>query len=95
MEYAAIIGLLILAFAMGRSSKPTVRVVTREGELENAYNEGYGRGRLGPFGPSLDDLNLALHRQEGLVGAINDNYHDLKQAAKKMAAPGNDEPKAN
>lgn len=95
MEYAAIIGLLILAFAMGRSSKPSVKIVTRDEHYETAYNEGYGRGRLAPFGPSLDDLNLALHRQEGLVGAINDNYHDLKQAAKKMAAPDNEPTKAN
>lgn len=84
MELAVITILIVLAFAFGRASKPTIVHWTREGQHENAYNEGYARGRLGPFGPSLEDLNLAMHRQEGLLGAINDNYHDLQLAAKKM-----------
>lgn len=83
MEILVIV-LLILAFAFGRASKPTVVHWTREGQHENMYEQGYMRGRQKAFGPSLEDLNLALHRQEGLLGAIRDNYDDIKLAAKKL-----------
>lgn len=76
--------LLITAFMFGRASKPTVVHWTREGQHENMYEQGYMRGRQKVFGPSLEDLNLALHRQEGLLGAVRDNFYDLQQAAKKM-----------
>lgn len=84
MEILALLILLALAFAVGRASKPMVRVYTREGQQESAYDEGYLRGRQKVYAPSLEDLNLALHRQEGLLGAVRDNYYDLQQAAKKM-----------
>jgi hypothetical protein len=95
MEIFLLLALIALAFAFGRASKPTVVHWTREGQHENAYNEGYVRGRLGPFGPSLDDLNLALHRQEGLLGAVNDNFNDLQLAAKKMNGDYDEKPKTD
>jgi hypothetical protein len=84
MELLPLLALLITAFAIGRLSKRTIVHWTREGQHENMYNQGYTRGRLGPFGPSLEDLNLALHRQEGLLGAVRDNQYDLVQAAKRL-----------
>lgn len=84
MEVLLLIALIISAFAFGRASKPTVVHWTREGQHENAYQDGYRRGRQVVFAPTLEDLNLALYRQEGLLGAIRDNQHDIAQAAKKL-----------
>lgn len=84
MELLPVILLLIVAFAIGRLSKPTIVHWTREGQHENHFNQGYVRGRFKPFGPGLEDLNLAMHRQEGLLKAVRDNQDDLVTAAKKL-----------
>lgn len=57
--------------------------------LDQAQRQGYLRARIN-VDPTkmltMDEMLLALHRQEGLLGAINDNYHDLHIMAKKYGA---------
>lgn len=81
----------VIAFVMGRaaegakrdSGKPTAFT------LDHAQKQGYLRARMS-IDPdkmlTMDEMLLALHRQEGLLGAINDNYHDLHNMAKKYGA---------
>lgn len=86
MAALVLTALVILAFAFGRASKPTIKHYTREGQCEHAIMDGYAHGRLkiNVHRPNLEDLNLALHRQEGLLGAVRDNYDDLHLMAKKL-----------
>lgn len=57
--------------------------------LDRAQQQGYLRARM-KIDPNkmltMDEMLLALHRQEGLLGAINDNFNDLHLMAKKYGA---------
>lgn len=84
MELLPAILLVVAAFAFGRLTKPTIVHWTREAQHESHFNQGYVRGRFKPLGPGLEDLTLAMHRQEGLLKAVRDNQDDLITAAKKL-----------
>lgn len=57
--------------------------------LDAAQKQGYMRARLS-VDPSkmltMDEMLLALHRIEGTIGAVNDNFSDLQLLAKKYGA---------
>lgn len=92
MTVFLIIAGLILAFALGRSSKPTQTVKFFNAQLEANEKAGYRFARI-KVGPGLDDVLLALHRQEGMLGAIRDNADDIRQAVNNFGAQ--DEKDAN
>lgn len=57
--------------------------------LDAAQKQGYLRARMSVDPDktlTLDETLLALHRLEGLLGACNDNFHDLHQVVKKYGA---------
>lgn len=78
-----IAGMVILAFAIGRASKPTQNVMLFEAKLERVKKFGYNMARF-KVGPGLDDVLLALHRQEGIMGAVRDNMDDIKLRVKSF-----------
>lgn len=88
MTIALVIIVGILAFIMGRAAEGAKRDSGKPTSftLDHAQQQGYLRARM-KIDPdktmTMDEMLLALHRQEGLLGAINDNYHDLHRMAKK------------
>lgn len=75
----------VLAFALGRSSKPTHSVRLFNAHLEASERAGYRFARI-KVGPGLDDVLLALHRQEGMLTAIRDNAADIKEVVNNFGA---------
>jgi hypothetical protein len=81
----------LVAFIIGRAVEGAKRDSGRTTAftLDQAQQQGYLRARM-KVDPdkmlTMDEMLLALHRQEGLLGAINDNYHDLHLMAKKYGA---------
>lgn len=70
---------LCFGILTGRAYEIGKRITERNEEL--AKREGYGRGRMRiPEYASLQEVELALWRQEGLLGALRDNYYDLNRS---------------
>jgi hypothetical protein len=80
-----LIGLVILAYAIGRASKPTHNVQLFSKKLEFVERQGYRLARF-KVGPGLDDVLLALHRQEGIMQAVKDNSDDIKERVNDFGA---------
>lgn len=76
---------IILAFAMGRASKPSHNIRLFNAQLEATEKTGYRLARI-RVGPGLDDVLLALHRIEGMQGAMRDNMDDVKQRVNDFGA---------
>lgn len=91
MTVFLIIVIAILAFIMGRAAEGAKRDQGKPTafNLDAAQKQGYLRARM-TIDPSrtltLDETLLALHRLEGLVGAVNDNFYDLHKTVKKYGA---------
>lgn len=98
MTVFLIIVISLLAFIIGRAVEGAKRDSGRQTAftLDHAKQQGYLRGRMS-IDPdkmlTLDETLLALHRLEGLVGAVNDNFYDLHKTVKKYGAE-TDEPSA-
>lgn len=91
MEVWLVIALIVLAYLAGLANAATTRnikyVPVERDELNEKYTQaGYyqARTKLPATGMTIEDLNLAIHRTEGILGAVNDNMHELKQEAKKL-----------
>lgn len=75
---------VVLAFIMGRAAEGAKRDAGKPTAftLDQAQKQGYLRARMS-IDPNkmltLDETLLALHRLEGLLGACNDNFYDLKE----------------
>lgn len=81
----------IVAFIMGRAAEGAKRDAGKPTAftLDQAQKQGYLRARMS-IDPNktltLDETLLVLHRLEGLVGAVNDNFYDLHKTVKKYGA---------
>lgn len=78
-----LIAIVILAFAIGRASKPRQNIIAFEAKLERVKRFGYNMARF-KVGPGLDDVLLALHRQEGIMGAVRDNMDEINMRVKSF-----------
>ena len=88
MEVWQVIALVILAYLIGSLRRTRVRIigVDKQRLYDQQNEQGYysARVQLPSTGATIEDINLALHRIEGVAGAVNDTLHDLKQEAKKL-----------
>lgn len=81
----------IVAYIIGRAAEGAKRDQGKPTAftLDAAQKQGYLRARM-TIDPSktltLDETLLALHRLDGLVGAVNDNFYDLHKTVKKYGA---------
>lgn len=86
--FLLVVGVLIIGIVCGRAVEGAKRDAGKPTSftLDLATQQGYDRARL-RIDPnklmSMDEMLLALHRQEGMLGAINDNFSDLHRQAKK------------
>lgn len=91
MTALLIIVVAVLAFVIGRAAEGAKRDSGKHSAftLDTAQKQGYLRGRIS-IDPdkmlTMDEMLLALHRQEGLLNAVNDNFGDLHRMAKKYGA---------
>lgn len=91
MTVILVITVALVAYVIGRAVEGAKRDQGKHTafNLDNAQKQGYLRARIN-IDPTktltLDETLLALHRLEGLVGAINDNFYDLHKTVKKYGA---------
>lgn len=88
MDWGNIILIFVVGIIVGRITKVKVRLigVDKQELYDRMEQRGYDSARIGlpAAGVTIEDLNLATHRLEGVVGAVNDTLHDFKQEAKKL-----------
>lgn len=84
-----IIGVLVFCFGVliGRAHEIGKQRQTRQLTEEQTRQQGYGRTRMAlPQMMTLEETQLALWRLEGILGAVNDNFYDVKQTVGRYGA---------